>query len=287
MFHCFPIFSHCFTSYSLIFSWSHIGASILLGIILPSPYSFHVFPRVFVRSIYPSISSIFQYFAMVLLDFSSVSNACPNAPSTIPTVAPYKQFCSFPPWIFSVLLLHSGHTSKLQFFHCFSIVSRVLYAIMVPHRSLNFTWHHLIILPSPYSFYRFSSRFNQFSKRSTQIFHCFPIFSIVLCQSPSFFPLFFSSFSPPFPFFPIVLCHIPSFFLLFFSSFSPPLQSAQIHLGGRTRGESIPQRHPIATWYITLKKFTWSTFFTTYFPHFCPFRGALPPDPLNSLCSQK
>ena len=39
----------------------------------------------------------------------------------------------------SVLLLHSGHTSKPQFFHCFSIVSRVLYAIMVPHRSLNFS----------------------------------------------------------------------------------------------------------------------------------------------------
>ena len=45
----------------------------------------------------------------------------------------------------SVLLLHSGHTSKLQFFHCFSIVSRVLYAIMVPHRSLNFTWHHFTL----------------------------------------------------------------------------------------------------------------------------------------------
>ena len=45
----------------------------------------------------------------------------------------------------SVLLLHSGHTSKLQFFHCFSIVSRVLYAIMVPHRSLNFTWHYFTL----------------------------------------------------------------------------------------------------------------------------------------------
>ena len=102
-------------------------------------------------------------------------------------------------FFFSVLLLHSGHISKLQFFHCFSIVLRVLYAIMVPHRSLNLLG---IILPSPYSFHRFASHFNQFSKRSTQIFHCFPIFSpIVLCQSPSFFPLFFSSFFPPFPIF--------------------------------------------------------------------------------------
>ena len=124
----------------------------------------------------------------------------------------------------SVLLLHSGHSSKPQFFHCFSIVSRVLYAIMVPHRSLNFS----IVFPShqfpSFYFYYLAS----FSKRSTQIFHWFPI----------------------------VLCDIPSFFPLFFSSFSPPLQSPQVQIGGRTRGESIPHRHPIATWYITLKKFT-------------------------------
>ena len=52
-----------------------------------------------------SISSFFQCFAMVLLDFSiiplcypSASNAHPVAPSTIPTVAPHKRFCSFLPW---------------------------------------------------------------------------------------------------------------------------------------------------------------------------------------------
>ena len=106
----------------------------------------------------------------------------------------------------------------------------------------------------------------------------FPFFSIVLCQSPSFFPLFFSSFSP-FPFFPIVLCHIPSFFLLFFSSFSPPLQSAQIHLGGRTRGESIPQRHPIATWYITLKKFTCGHLFYHLISSFLSVSGRSAPRP--------
>ena len=121
---------------------------------------------------------------MVLVDFFSVSNAYPNAPSTIPTVAPYKRFCSFLPCFFSVLLLHSGHTSKQQFFRCFSIVLRMLYAIMVPHRSLNFTWHHFTL---------------------ALFFPPFPLLShfvsIVLCQSPSFFPLFFSSFSPPFPFF--------------------------------------------------------------------------------------
>ena len=82
-------------------------------------------------------------------------------------------FARFFHGFFSVLLLHSGHTSKLQFFHCFSIVSRVLYAIMVPHRSLNFTWHHFTLsLFFPPFFLAY-----QFSKRSTQIFHCFPIFS--------------------------------------------------------------------------------------------------------------
>ena len=62
------------------------------------------------------------------------------------------------------------------------------YAIMVPHRSLNFTWHHFTLsLFFPPFFLAY-----QFSKRSTQIFHCFPIFSIVLYHSLSFFPLFFS-----------------------------------------------------------------------------------------------
>ena len=125
----------------------------------------------------------------------------------------------------SVLLLHSGRTSKPQFFHCFSIVSRVLYAIMVPHRSLNFS---IVFPPHQFPSFTFILYLASFSKRSTQIFHSFPI----------------------------VLCHIPSFFPLFFSSFSPPLQSPQVQLGERTRGESIPHRHPIATWYITLKKFT-------------------------------
>ena len=125
----------------------------------------------------------------------------------------------------SVLLLHSGRTSKPQFFHCFSIVSRVLYAIMVPHRSFNFS----IVFPP----------------------HQFPSFYFYFILG-----IIFQAFYSNFPFFPIVLCHIPSFFPLFFSSFSPPLQSPQVQLGGRTRGESIPHRHPIATWYITLKKFT-------------------------------
>ena len=90
-----------------------------------------------------------------------------------------------------------------------------------------------------------------FSKRSTQIFHSFPI----------------------------VLCHIPSFFPLFFSSFSPPLQSPQVQLGGRTRGESMPHRHPIATWYITLKKFTSVHLFYHLISSFLSVSGRSAPRP--------
>ena len=124
----------------------------------------------------------------------------------------------------------------------------------------------------------------------SHFFHCFShhfpllshFFPIVLCHIPSFFHCFshhFPSFSPPFPFFPIVLYHIPSFFPLFFSSFSPPLQSPQVHLGGRTRGESIPHRHPIATWYITLKNFTCGHLFYHLISRFLASSGRSAPRP--------
>ena len=51
------------------------------------------------------------------------------------------------------------------------------------------------------------------------------------------------------------LCHCFSMVLLDFSTILRfHSQSPQMHLGGRTSGESIPHRHPIATWHITLKK---------------------------------
>ena len=255
-------------------------------------------------------------------------------PSVFLTVfPPILLYSSFFHGILSVRLLHSGHTSKLsfilhacftdngptqEFFHCFSIVSRMLYAIMVPHRSLNFTWHHFTL----------SLFFPPFSLR-------FPIFfSILLCQSPSFFSLFFSSYvifpyffycfsyqsaqihlggfthalrdndpiSEPqfylasfyplpilstvfiaFPFFfhsfmscpsPLcivflILCHISLFFYCF------SYQFVQIHLGGRTRGESIPQRHPIAT----LKKVYLVHLFYHLFSSFLSVSGRSAPRP--------
>ena len=84
----------------------------------------------------------------------------------------------------SVLLLHSGHTSKPQFFHCFSIVSRVLYAIMVPHRSLNFsigfsTPSISILLLLFYTWHHFPSVLLKFSIFFQLFYVIFPHFSIV------------------------------------------------------------------------------------------------------------
>ena len=122
----------------------------------------------------------------------------------------------------------------------------MLYAIMVPHQSLNFTWHHFtlslffppfsLLLPSPYSFHRFYCFpifFHSFMSKS----FLFSIVFLILCHIPSFFLLFFSSICPDPPrravrgesisksfLFSIVfliLCHIPSFFPLFFSSICP------------------------------------------------------------------
>ena len=123
----------------------------------------------------------------------------------------------------SVLLLHSGHTAKPQFFHCFSIVSRVLYAKMVPHRSLNFS----IVFPS----------------------HQFP--SIYFYFTWHHFPSVLLKFSIVLPLFYVIFPHFSIVFLII-SSFSPRLQSPQVQIGGRTRGN----RYPTVTQYITLKKFT-------------------------------
>ena len=67
-----------------------------------------------------------------------------------------------------------------------SEVSCMLYAIIVPHRSLNFTCHHFtlslffppfsLLLPSPYSFHRFYCCpifFSFFYVKVLPFFHCF------------------------------------------------------------------------------------------------------------------
>ena len=154
-------------------------------------------------------------------------------------------FARFFHYFLSVLLLHSGHTSKLQFFHCFSIVSRVLYAIMVPHRSLKCS----IVFPS-YQFPSFYSYFTWRHFRPTsepQFFHCV---SIVLLHFFIIVPRFFHCFSIAngltskphfFHCFSIVLLNIifpsipvsPVFFHNFSSNFtqsSHSLRDVSIHL---------------------------------------------------------
>ena len=96
----------------------------------------------------------------------------------------------------SVLLLHSGHTSKPQFFHCFSIVSRVLYAIMVPHRSLNFS----IVFP-PHQFPSFYFYFI-LGIIFPSVLLKFSIFSQLFYV---IFPHFFHCFSHHFP----LHCNLP------------------------------------------------------------------------------
>ena len=72
----FLFFSHCFTSY-IVYAINLSFHFINFSSVLPWCYS-----------ISPSLP----------LCYPSVSNAYPNAPSTISTVAPYKRFCSFLPW---------------------------------------------------------------------------------------------------------------------------------------------------------------------------------------------
>ena len=144
---------------------------------------------------------------MVLLDFFSVSNAYPNAPSTIPTVAPYKRFCSFLPCFFSVLLLHSGHTSKLQFlpllFPCFTHALRDNGPTSEPQFYLA-SFYPLPILStvSPRVLNNFPSVLLKFSIAFPFFFHCFMsksllfsiVFLIIFPSFPIFFPLFYVIF---------------------------------------------------------------------------------------------
>ena len=138
---------HQFPSFYFYFTSNHFPSVLLNFSIL--------FPLFYMLSIYPSISSIFPVFChgvtRFLHHYPYVTPVCltltqMHLPQSL-QLHRINGFARFFHGFLSVFLLHSGHTSKLQFFHCFSIVSRVLYAIMVPHRSLNFTWHHFTLSP--------------------------------------------------------------------------------------------------------------------------------------------
>ena len=166
------------------------------------PSFFHCLSHILCYQFILPFHQFSQCFAMVLLDFSSVSNAYPNAPSTIPTVAPYKRF-------YSIVVTHRNCNFPLLF-HCFTHALRD----NGPTSESQFYLASFYPLPilstvSPRVLINFPSVLLKFSI-------AFPFFSIVLCQSPSFFPLFFSSFSPPFPFlFPLFYVIFPHFFYCF------------------------------------------------------------------------
>ena len=166
---------------------------------LPSVF-FTVFPPILLNrpivyamslSIYPSISSIFPVFChgvtRFLHHYPYIISVCltltqMHLPQSLP-LHRINGFARFFHGFISVLLLHSGHTSKPQFFHCFSIVSRVLYAIMVPHRSRNFS----IVFPSHqfpsfyfyFTWHHFRSVLLKFSIVFPLFYVIFPHFSIV------------------------------------------------------------------------------------------------------------
>ena len=176
---------------------------------LPSVF-FTVFPPVLLnRPIVYAINLSFHFinFSSVLpwcysispslpLYYLSVSNAYPNAPPTIPTVAPYKRFCSFLPWFYFrastpqwshietaifPLLFHcftralrdNGPTSEPQFFHCFSTPSISILLL------LFYTWHHF-----PSVLLKFSILFPLFYVIFPHFFHCFSHHFPLHCNLP-------------------------------------------------------------------------------------------------------
>ena len=165
---------------------------------------------------------------------------------------------------FSVLLLHSGHTSKQQFFHCFSIVSRMLYAIMVPHRSLNFTWHHFTL----------SLFFPPFPLLS-HFFHCFMsksllfsiVFLIIFPSFPIFFPLFYVIFLH---FFYCFSHHFPSIAICP----DPPRRADQ----GGIDTPTSPNCHLVHN---PKKVYLWPPFLPPNFLIFVPLGALCPQTPLT------
>ena len=256
-----------------------------LGIILPSPHCFHRCNQFSKRS--TQICHCFPHSFPIVHCLSQISewrlhclqNLGKNWTSAhhMCVISSYRN-CNFS---IAFPLRDNGPTSEPQFY----------LASFYPLPILSTVFPRVSIFQAFYSNFPLLSHFfplfyiivSHFSIVFLIIFPSFPIcFPLFLCHIPSFFHCFshdFPSFSPPFPFFPIVYYHIPSFFPLFFSSFSPSLQSPQVHLGGRTRGESIPHRHPIATWYISLKNFTCGHLFYHLISRFLASWGRSAPRP--------
>ena len=180
----FPLLFHSFTRHHFPLHSS-----------LPSVF-FTVFPSVLLNrpivyarlSIYPSISSMFPVFChgvtRFLHHYPSIISVCltltqMHLPQSLP-LHRINGFARFFHGFISVLLLHSGHTSKPHFFHCFSIVSRVLYAIMVPHRSLNFS---IVFPPHQFPSFYFYFTWNHFPSVLLKFSILFPLFYMLSIYS--------------------------------------------------------------------------------------------------------
>ena len=161
-FHCFPSI-HIEAFFSLLFH-SFTRHHFPLHSSLPSVF-FTVFPPVLLnRPIVNTINFSFHFsdVSSVLPQCCSISPChhffsvlpwCYSISPSYPYVTPVRRtlthmhlpqslqlhringFARFFHGFLSVRLLHSGHTSKRPFFHCFSNVSRVLYV----------TWHHFTL----------------------------------------------------------------------------------------------------------------------------------------------
>ena len=217
---------------------------------------------------------------MVLLDFFSVSNAYPNAPSTIPTVAPYKRFCSFLPCFFSVLLLHSGHTSKLQLFHCFFPCFTHALRDNGPTSEPQFYLASFYPLPilstvSPRVLNNFPSVLLKFSIAFPIFFHCFMskslLFSIVFLIIFPSFPIFSHCFMSYSLIFSIV-------FLIIFPSIAicpdPPRRADQ----GGIDTPTSPNCHLVHN---PKKVYLWPPFLPPNFLIFVPLGSLCPQTPLT------
>ena len=264
--------SHQFPSFYSYFTWHHFGPTsepqffhcfsiVLLHFFIIVPRFFHcfsiangltskpqffsiAFPHSFSSSFTQSSNSLryqfilpfhqfFQFFAMVLVISVCLTLTQMHLPQSLP-LHRINGIARFFHGFISVLLLHSGHTSKPQFFHCFSIVARVLYAIMVPHRSLNFSivfpshqfpsfysyyfiWHHFGPTSEPQLFHCFSTVLLHFFIIVPRFFHCFSITN-GLTSKPQFFPLLFHSFTRHhFPLHSSLPSVFSQFFLQFYS----------------------------------------------------------------------
>ena len=186
-------------------------------------------------------------------------------------------FARFLHGFFSVLLLHSGHTSKLQFFHCFSIVSRVLYAIMVPHRS-----HFTLSLFFPPFLLAFESIFQAFYSNFPLLSHFFPLFYV---KVPPFFhcfliishhfPLLSHFFSHCFMSYSLIFSIV---FLIIFPSIAicpdPPRRADQ----GGIDTPTSPNCHLVHN---PKKVYLWPPFLPPNFLIFVRFRALCPQTPLT------